>query len=158
MEFKEDNNVEEILKRIPHRPPFLWVDKILAFNGESIQTEKKFPAKLDIFQGHYPGFPLVPGVLICEAIFQSGALLISECIKNKETGDDINKGDKPVLTRILNAKLKRQVLPDDKIIIDVKLSEIIGSAWFLNGKASVREKVAVKVDFGCTFTSLKPEI
>ena len=68
----------EISGLIPHRPPFLWVDKIISFADDTIITEKMIPTDLDIFTGHYPGNPIMPGVLLCEAIFQSGALLIGK--------------------------------------------------------------------------------
>ena len=72
------DSFEEISSLIPHRAPFLWVDKIISFAGDTIVTEKTIPADLDIFSGHYPGNPIMPGVLLCEAIFQSGALLIGK--------------------------------------------------------------------------------
>lgn len=142
----------EICRRIPHRSPFLWIDRIVGLTPASIKTEVRFPADLALFQGHYPGHPLVPGVLLCEAIFQSGALLISELLEEgKLSGQGV-----PVLTRITNAKLKRQVRPGDLVCMEVVLAEAVGPAWFLRGKATVAGKVAVKVEFGCTFTG--PEI
>lgn len=70
--------LEEIKKLIPHRPPFLWVDRILSSNETTIETEKDIPKDHEVFQGHYPGNPITPGVLLCEAIFQSGALLMAQ--------------------------------------------------------------------------------
>ncbi|NNK94889.1 MAG: beta-hydroxyacyl-ACP dehydratase, partial [Desulfobacterales bacterium] len=67
----------QIISLIPHRPPFLWVDKIIETTKDSIVAEKRVPENLEIFKGHYPGHPLLPGVLLCEAIFQTGALLIA---------------------------------------------------------------------------------
>jgi len=68
---------EEIYRAIPHRPHFLWVDRIVARTTGTIETERDIPENLDIFVGHYPDRPIMPGVLLCEAIFQSGALLLS---------------------------------------------------------------------------------
>ncbi len=70
---------------IPHRAPFLWVDKIISFADDTIVTEKMIPADLDIFSGHYPGNPIMPGVLLCEAIFQSGALLIGKMKQSQDS-------------------------------------------------------------------------
>ncbi len=136
----------EIYQRIPHRPPFLWVDRITGQTSDSIQTEKDIPADLDIFAGHYPDHPLMPGVILCEAIFQSGALLISGLI-NEEAG---KTKQLPVLTRIIGAKFKREVKPGDTIEMQVKLKEKVGTAWFMKGRLQVAGKTAVQVEFACS--------
>ena len=121
---------EEIYRRIPHRPPFLWVDKIIGQTTDSIETEKSIPVDLDIFTGHYPDHPIMPGVILCEAIFQSGALLISNLISK----EDIPTVQVPVLTRIIGAKFKREVKPGDTINMQVQLKERVGPAWFMKGR------------------------
>ena len=65
-----------IAERIPHRPPFLWLDRVVAIDEAAIRAEKTLPEDLDVFRGHYPGYPLLPGVLLCEAVFQAGAVLL----------------------------------------------------------------------------------
>ena len=84
-----------ITGRIPHRPPFLWLDRVLELTGESIRAEKTIPADLDIFKGHYPDYPLMPGVLLCEAVFQAGALLVGELLKGEQEylNDLVLQGD-----------------------------------------------------------------
>ncbi len=141
---------QEILDRIPHRPPFLWVDSILEQGENFILTQKRIPEDLDIFQGHYPENPIMPGVLLCEAIFQSGALLMSYLSESRQLE---NAGGVPVLTRIEGAKFKRQVGPGDKIDIKVILKEKVASVSFLKGTLRVDGKVAVQVDFSCAITS-----
>ncbi len=136
----------EIAGLIPHRPPFLWVDKIISCTGDTIITEKSIPVDLDVFTGHYPGNPIMPGVLLCEAIFQSGALLMSKMMQSQNFG----LHTLPVLTRINNAKFKRNVLPGDIVRIKVQLVETMSSVSFLKGNMKVREKTAVQVDFACT--------
>ena len=139
----------EITSLIPHRAPFLWVDTIISFVDDTIVTEKTIPADLDIFTGHYPGNPIMPGVLLCEAIFQSGALLMGKmgAVKNAAVSA------LPVLTRINSAKFKRSVLPGDTVRIQVKMSETISSVSFFKGKMTVGGKTAVQVDFACTMNS-----
>lgn len=137
---------EEILRKIPHRPPFLWVDRIVSLEQEHIVTEKDIPSDLEVFKGHFPDYPVMPGVLLCEAVFQSGALLISEKTKSDtETNTGI-----PLLTRINDAKFKRSVKPGDRIRVEVTLNDVVGTAWFMKGRVMVDDKVAVKVEFACT--------
>ncbi|MDU9047550.1 MAG: 3-hydroxyacyl-ACP dehydratase FabZ [Candidatus Electrothrix sp. Rat3] len=133
-----------IKERIPHRAPFLWLDRILEMDETTIRAEKLLSADLDVFQGHYPDYPIMPGVLLCEAVFQAGALLISETLRGKEEIQGV-----PVLTRILGAKFKREVGPGDTIEIRAALKEKLGPAWFMKGSVRVKGKVAVQVEFAC---------
>jgi len=140
---------EFILARIPHRPPFLWLDRVMEITDETIRAEKVVPPDLDIFQGHYPEYPLMPGVLLCEAVFQAGALLIGELIRREALAEGDATGLVPVLTRILGAKFKREVRPGDTMEISATLIERMGPAWLLKGKVRVGGKVAVQVEFAC---------
>jgi 3-hydroxyacyl-[acyl-carrier-protein] dehydratase len=133
-----------ITSRIPHRPPFLWLDRVVEITGESIRAEKTIPVDLDLFRGHYPDYPLMPGVLLCEAVFQAGALLIGELLKDEEKISGV-----PVLTRVIGARFKREVLPGDTIELRAALKERLGPAWFLKGSVRVHGKVAVQVEFAC---------
>ena len=145
-----DSN-QEIYGAIPHRPPFLWVDSIISFDAETIVTEKYIAPDLDFFKGHYPGLPIMPGVLLCEAVFQTGALFMARILQ--ESGQTLASGGKiPVLTRIKGAKFKREVKPGDTIRMHVTLDENIGNAWFFKGRVLVENRTAVKVDFGCAIT------
>ncbi len=137
------NHPDFITSRIPHRDPFLWLQRVTALNDTEITAETLISKDLDVFQGHYPDYPIMPGVLLCEAVFQAGALLIAESIKN-ENWDGI-----PVLTRIINAKFKREVRPGNLITITASLKERLSSAWFLKGTVRVDGRIAVKVEFSC---------
>ena len=132
----------QILSLIPHRPPFLWVDRIVSQSETMIRTQKTFEHDLEVFQGHYPGNPLLPGVLLCEAIFQSGALLLAGSFK-----DDDEKI--PVLTRISDTRFKRRVLPGETVDIEVGLIDTVSSVSILRGKARVDDQLAVKTEFYC---------
>ena len=125
--------------------------KIMNFQGwrcenETILAEKHFPENLEMYDGHYPHHPMTPGVILCEAVFQAGALLISDLLKRK--GKPIN--GVPVLTRIYGARFKRSVNPGDTVQLVAQLKEVMGPAWVLKGKVMINDKVAVSVDFGCT--------
>jgi len=141
---------QKISSLIPHRPPFLWVDTIIESTETSITTEKTIPADLDVFDGHYPGNPLLPGVLLCEAIFQTGALLIGHLFEKT----DLRENNKvPVLTKISGARFKRTVLPGETVRMQVKLIDTISSVCIFKGTASVDGKVAVKTEFSCALVT-----
>lgn len=136
----------DIYAMIPHRPPFLWVDRIVSLDHEKIVAEKDLSADLELYHGHYPNQPITPGVILCEAVFQAGALLISHHLSQ----NGISLSGVPVLTRIYSAKFKRQVPPGTTVTLEARLMEKIGSAWLLKGKVKIDAKTAVSVEFGCT--------
>lgn len=133
-----------ILSLIPHRPPFLWIDRIVSQSDTVIRTQKTFHQNLDVFQGHYPDNPLLPGVLLCEAIFQSGALLLAGSLSDRD------ETRIPVLTRISDTRFKRRVLPGETVDIEVGLIDTVSSVSILKGKAKVDDQLAVKTEFYCT--------
>lgn len=132
-----------ILSLIPHRPPFLWVDTIISLSETVIETRKTFAEDLEVFKGHYPGNPLLPGVLLCEAIYQSGALLLAGSFEEQ------NDSRIPVLTRIGDTRFKRRVLPGETVDIEVTLIDSISSVSVLRGKARVDQELALKTEFYC---------
>jgi 3-hydroxyacyl-[acyl-carrier-protein] dehydratase len=132
--------MEQILKAIPHRPPFLFVDKVIELTDTKIRAAKEISPEEPFFKGHYPGNPIMPGVLICESIFQTGAILLSSII------GDIGKGT-PVLTRINNAKFKNMVRPGAVLELEAELVEKVGNAFFMKGKATSEGKTVVTVEF-----------
>ncbi len=150
-------SLSTITSLIPHRPPFLWVDKVLEYSCGSMIAEKVIPKDLDIFKGHYPENPILPGVILCEAIFQTGALLIAKMLEEDNAqlasaGKTVKTGV-PVLTRIGGARFKRTVSPGDIIQMHVKLKERVAGAWFMKGTLKVKEKMAVQVEFSCAMTA-----
>jgi 3-hydroxyacyl-[acyl-carrier-protein] dehydratase len=137
---------------IPHRDPFLWVDRIISSSPGFIITEKDISHDLDIFKGHYPGQPVLPGVLLCEAVFQTGALLTALM----DSGKPEEKSTRlPVITRIGGARFKRMVLPGDTIQMEVGLKETVFPAQFFKGTVRVNGKVALRIDFATTL--VEPE-
>lgn len=134
-----------ILEHLPHRPPFLWLDRVIEISTDTILAEKVVAEDLEVFRGHYPDYPIMPGVLLCEAVFQAGALLIGQSMDN---GADVGQGV-PVLTRILGAKFKREVRPGDILAISARLVERMGPAWIMKGAVRVGGKLALQVEFSC---------
>ncbi len=134
---------QQIYDAIPHREPFLLVDRIVEQSESRIVCTKVFTGREEFFAGHYPGFPLVPGVLLCEAAMQSGAILLARHLAEEE-------GKVPVATRMNNVRFKRIVRPGETIRMEVELAERLAGAFFLEAKVTVGGKVAVRFEFACT--------
>ena len=139
---------QEILDAIPHRDPFLLVDEIVERTDTRIVGSKTFSGKEWFFAGHYPGRPLSPGVLLCEAAMQCGAILLSRHF----TADPDRM---PVATRMSDVRFKRMVRPGDRIVMEVELTERLADAFFLKAKVTVEGKVAVRFEFACTAAALE---
>jgi 3-hydroxyacyl-[acyl-carrier-protein] dehydratase len=136
---------EQILAAIPHRPPFLLVDEIVEWTDLRIVCTKTFSGKEEFFAGHYPGYPLVPGVLLCEAAMQSGAILLSKLFSADE-----NKI--PVAAKMKDVRFKRIVRPGELIRMEIELIERMADIFFLKAKVTVDGQVAVRFEFACTAT------
>jgi 3-hydroxyacyl-[acyl-carrier-protein] dehydratase len=117
--------VEELL---PHRPPFLFVDSVLARDADRVTTDRDVAEELECFRGHYPGKPVFPGVLQCEMAFQSGAILLG-------AGPAV-AGALPVLARIEQARFKRSVAPGQTVTAEVVLTERLANATWLSARLS----------------------
>lgn len=133
---------EELLRLLPHRAPFLFVDDVVEIGSDAIRTCFRAEPSLPFFAGHFPGHPVMPGVLLCECCLQAGAVLLA--------GRTRAEGSIPVATRILEAKFKRMVRPGDMLTIDVTLDEELGGAYFMSGKATVAGDTAVRCKFAVT--------
>ena len=138
----------QVKERIPHRDPFLWIDEVVSLDEQKIHARKILSPSLDLFQGHYPSYPVFPGVLQCEAAFQAGAILISQLVVPAE-------GEVPVVTRLNQVQFRRLVRPGETLDLEVELTEQLANAFFLKGKVSVHGKVSVRLEFACAVT--RPE-
>jgi 3-hydroxyacyl-[acyl-carrier-protein] dehydratase len=127
---------------IPHRAPFLFVDRVVDSRGDSIATEWTVPADLDAFRGHYPGQPLLPGVLTSEFAFQSAAILlmISGTVP-------VSRGAVPMLTKIEEARFKKAVRPGETLRASVEILERVGSVCFLKAIVTSAGATVLKVRF-----------
>lgn len=126
-----------ITELIPQRPPFLFVDKIIERSDSKITTSLKLSGEEDFFKGHFPGNPIMPGVLLQEALFQSGAALMS----GKE-GAGLG-----VVTRVQNAKFKNMVRPGDELLMEVELTESLANAHYMKGTTKVAGKTVLVIEF-----------
>lgn len=123
---------DEVLRAIPHRPPFLFIDEVVE-RGESSLTARRYIGPDEpFFEGHYPGNPIMPGVLISEAVVQAGAILLADIMKDEtERGDDVV----PVLTKISDARFRAMVKPGETIYLTAKFKEKMGGFVFMEGAA-----------------------
>ena len=129
--------MKEVLAAIPQRPPFLFVDKIICKEGNSITTQRTLRADEYFFQGHFPGNPIMPGVLLCEACFQTGDILMGAS----------NQPGLGVVTRIKDTKFKNFARPGDTLTIDITLDDKVDNAYYMSGTIFVGEKLILKIIF-----------
>lgn len=141
----ESLSLKSIEAAIPHRSPMLLVDEIVEQSEKKIICRKTFSNSDFFVQGHFPNYPLVPGVILCECCLQSGAILVSQ--------QTPQEGMIPVATRLDGVKFKRMVRPGDTIEIEVTLNDIVSTAYFMTGKVTVDGKLAVRLDFACSIAA-----
>jgi beta-hydroxyacyl-ACP dehydratase FabZ len=141
MESKTMLDVTEIFKRIPHRYPFLLVDRIVEVEGDQrIVGIKNVTVNEGFFQGHFPNHPVMPGVLICEAMAQVAAIL---AYVSQGGGDGRNIF---VLTGLDRVKFKRPVEPGDQLRLELTCLKRRGSFWKMKGMATVDGKTAAQAE------------
>jgi len=137
---------EDIVKIIPHRYPFLLVDKITELEpGKKIRGIKNVTVNEPFFQGHYPGKPIMPGVLIIEAMAQVGGVLARLSVPGA-----VEKEGDIFFMAIDKVKFRRPVVPGDQIIFELEPIRTGSRVWKLKGKAFVENTVAVEAELMAT--------
>lgn len=135
---------EEILKTIPHRPPFLFLDSIVEHTEAKLIARRTIRAEEFFFEGHYPGNPIMPGVLMCEAVFQAGAVfLVKRLEKEGASAENLT----PILSRIKDARFKQMVKPGDTIDIEVAHSETVQKFHFMTGVVRKEGKTVLTIEY-----------
>ncbi|MDU2489089.1 MAG: 3-hydroxyacyl-ACP dehydratase FabZ [Clostridium celatum] len=125
-------DIKEIMEIIPHRYPFLLIDKVIKIEENKITALKNVTANEHYFQGHFPTEPVMPGVLIIESLAQAGAVAL--------LSRDEFKGKIAYFAGINNAKFRRKVVPGDTLKLEVELTKIRGKAGVGYGIAYVDDK------------------
>tara|TARA_X000000368_G_scaffold46119_1_gene33058 strand:- start:175 stop:609 length:435 start_codon:yes stop_codon:yes gene_type:complete len=140
-------NIEDIKKLIPHREPFLFIDELSVIEkGKIGESFKTFEETEYFFEGHFPNNPIVPGVVIVEAMAQTAGVVVSE--------DLINKNDQSVLFMSINkAKFRKPVLPNYKIKFYVELLNNIKNVYKFIGKAYFNDSLVAESEFSAMITS-----
>lgn len=139
-------NLEKIYQSIPQRPPFLFIDNIVEVSENFSHCQLTLSGKEDFFKGHFPNKPIMPGVLLQEATFQAGAVIIS----NGESKDQLG-----VVTKVEKAKFINFVTPGDILDIKVRIDEQIGNAFYMKGNITCGDKKILTIKFTCALVEEK---
>jgi 3-hydroxyacyl-[acyl-carrier-protein] dehydratase len=139
-----------IQKILPHRPPFLFVDRIVEMERlKRIVGIKDVDPKEDYFRGHFPGKPIMPGVLILEAMAQTGGVLLLQEVAERES-------KLLYFVAVDDARFRRPVLPGDQLQIEVSVVNFRGNFCKLEGKASVKGELAAEATLMCKMVDREP--
>jgi 3-hydroxyacyl-[acyl-carrier-protein] dehydratase len=141
-------DIEAILGLLPHRPPFLLVDRVVALEpGKRIVAWKSVTMNEPFFQGHFPGHPVMPGVLILEALAQAAAILAMKSMPPEDARAKIT-----YLMGIDGARFRRPVVPGDRLELVLEITKGKGSVWKERGEARVDGQLVAEADFMAMLT------
>jgi len=143
--------IQEIMDFLPHRYPFLLIDRVLEFEPKKrVVAIKNVTMNEPYFQGHFPGYPIMPGVLVVEAMAQAGALIMLSEITDHEQ-------KLAVFTGIERAKFRRPVTPGDQIRFEVQVLSFRSRAGRIEGRATVDGKLACEATLTCAVVTRERE-
>ena len=136
-------DINEISKILPHKYPFLLIDRVESItNGESIEGYKNISISDQVFQGHFPGHPIYPGVLIIQGMAQAGGVLAFKSSANEDEFEN-----KVVYFMCIDkAKFRSPVFPGDKLVYKLNVVKHKGNIWVLDGKAYVEDKLVCEAE------------
>lgn len=146
-------DIHQILKQLPHRYPFLMVDRVLEIEkGKAIKALKNVTINEPFFEGHFPHRPVMPGVLMLEALAQAAALLAFDAL-------DASPDDQSVyyFAGIDGARFKRPVEPGDQLLLEVELLRMKAGIFKFKTRASVAGETAVEAELTCAMRSIAPK-
>jgi 3-hydroxyacyl-[acyl-carrier-protein] dehydratase len=143
-------DIHTILKQLPHRYPFLLVDRVLTLEkGKSIRALKNVTINEPFFQGHFPHRPVMPGVLMLEALAQAAALLAFDAIGTSPSDDMVY-----YFAGIDGARFKRPVEPGDQLFLDVELLRMKAGIFKFKARALVGDELAVEAELTCAMRAI----
>ncbi|MFM9913496.1 MAG: 3-hydroxyacyl-ACP dehydratase FabZ [Methylophilaceae bacterium] len=144
-------DIHEILEYLPHRYPFLLIDRVISLEeNKEIVAVKNVTINEPFFPGHFSYFPVMPGVLIVEAMAQAAAVLSFKTMGSKPSDDSVY-----YFAGIDNVRFKKPVSPGDQLILKVKIDRIMRGIWKYSGKAYVNDAIVAEADLLCTLRMIK---
>ncbi len=144
-------DIHEILEHLPHRYPFVLVDRVLSLElGKEIYAIKNVSVNEPYFPGHFPYHPVMPGVLIVEAMAQAAALLSFKTMGTKPTNDSVY-----YFAGIDSARFKKPVSPGDQILLHVKIDRILKGIWKYTAVAKVEDEVVAEASMMCILKAIE---
>jgi beta-hydroxyacyl-ACP dehydratase FabZ len=146
MKMEKTFDIQKIMDLLPHRYPFIMIDRILELvPGEKVVALKNVTINEPFFQGHFPGSPIMPGVLMIEAMGQAGAVLAAESLPEEEQGSLI------YFMGMNNVKFRKPVVPGDQIIFEIKFLKQRAKVFKMSGIAFVDEKRVAEAELMASF-------
>ena len=143
-------DIHEILAHLPHRYPFVLIDRVISLKlGEEITALKNVTINEPYFPGHFPYHPVMPGVLIVEAMAQAAAILSFKTMGIKPSDDSVY-----YFAGIDSARFKKPVSPGDQIILLVKIDRILKGIWKYTGIAKVNDVVVAEAQMMCILKAI----
>ena len=144
-------DIQEVLAHLPHRFPIIMIDRVLEVEqNKRIVALKNVSMNEPVFSGHFPRYPVMPGVLIIEAMAQAGAILLFVSAGRKPEPDSVY-----FFAGIDNARFKRPVGPGDQLRLEVTLERSLRGVMKMSGRALVGEHVVTEADMMCTYRQVK---
>ena len=144
-------DIHEILKHLPHRYPFMLVDRVLCYEvGKEITAVKNISMNEPFFPGHFPYHPVMPGVLIVEALAQAAAILSFKTRDTKPSEDSVY-----YFAGIDKARFKKPVSPGDQLILKVKIDRVLRGIWKYSGRALVDDVLVAEAEFMCILKAIE---
>jgi 3-hydroxyacyl-[acyl-carrier-protein] dehydratase len=143
-------SVQEIIKTLPHRYPFLLVDRVEELvPGERIHAYKNVTINEEFFNGHFPHYPVMPGVLIIEALAQAAGVLSFKTMEQAPSEDSVI-----FFVGIDDARFKRPVVPGDRLDLHVSIERCVRGIWKYKAKAMVSDQVAAEANLMCALRDI----
>ena len=138
------------MQRLPHRYPFLLIDRVLDFEaGKSLTAIKNVTINEPMFQGHFPQAPIFPGVLIIESMAQAVGAFTCMTVERTSAEDTL-----PILAKVDKARFRRQVVPGDQMILKVEILTNKRNFWKFKAKALVEDKEAAAAEIMCVESAI----
>ena len=144
-------DIHQILEHLPHRYPFVLVDKVLSLElGKEIVAVKNVSVNEPYFPGHFPYHPVMPGVLIIEAMAQAAAILSFKTMNTKPNDESVY-----YFAGIDSARFKKPVSPGDQLILKVSIDRILRGIWKYKGQALVDDNVVAEAEMMCILKAIE---